>query len=59
MTAEYLSYNEAMKYLGFKTQESLRNYIAQGLPVIVVGNSKKIRKSAIDQFMHEHETVKK
>lgn len=51
---EYLSYREAMQYMGFKTQDTLRKYINDGLPTIQVGNSKRISKSAIDKFMADH-----
>lgn len=56
---EYLSYKEAMKYMGFRTQDTLRNYIAKGLPVIKVGNSKRISKTAIDEFMKAHQVTMK
>lgn len=56
--AEYLSYQEAMKYLGFKARnyQALNRYINEGLPVIQVGNSKRISKTAIDKFMAEHQS---
>lgn len=54
---EYLSYREAMQYMGFKTQDTLRTYIKQGLPTIKVGNSKRIAKSAIDKFMADHTVI--
>jgi len=44
-----------MKYLGIKSPVTLRSYIKQGLPVIKIGNSKKISKDSIDQFMKEHQ----
>lgn len=50
----YLSYREAMQYLDFKTQDTLRTYIQNGLPVIQVGRSKRISKAAIDKFMADH-----
>lgn len=56
MTA-YFSYREAMEYMGFKTQDTLREYIKQGLPTIQVGKSKRISKSDIDKFMAEHRVV--
>ena len=56
MTA-YFSYREAMEYMGFKTQDTLREYIKQGLPTIQVGKSKRIAKSDIDKFMAEHRVV--
>lgn len=37
---EYMSYTQAMKYLGFKSRTALETYIAAGLPVIQVGKSK-------------------
>ena len=43
-----------MKYLGMKSPITLRAYIAEGLPVIEVGKSKKISKTDIDVFMKEH-----
>lgn len=55
MAIEYLSFKEAMKYLGMKSPVTLRTYITEGLPVIEVGKSKKISKTAIDEFMKEHE----
>ncbi|MGK4238382.1 helix-turn-helix domain-containing protein [Limosilactobacillus reuteri] len=56
MTA-YFSYREAMEYMGFKTQDTLREYIKQGLPTIQVGKSKRISKSDIDKFMADHRVV--
>ncbi len=56
MTA-YFSYREAMEYMGFKTQDTLREYIKQGLPTIQVGKSKRIAKSDIDKFMADHRVV--
>lgn len=52
---EYMSYTQAMKYLGFKSRSALETYIAAGLPVIKVGRSKRISKTAIDKFMAEHQ----
>ena len=55
---EYFSYKEAMKYLDIKSHNTLRYYIKQGLPVIIIGNSKRISKTAIDDFMQAHTTRK-
>ena len=44
-----------MNYLGIKSPATLRSYIRQGLPVIKIGNSKKISKDSIDEFMKEHQ----
>lgn len=54
MAIEYLTFKEAMRYLGMKSPITLRSYIAEGLPVIEVGKSKKISKSDIDEFMSKH-----
>lgn len=54
---EYLSYNKAMEYMGIKAPVTLRKYIANGLPVIKIGNSKRISKADIDKFMAAHRVV--
>ena len=51
---EYFLFKEAMKYLGVKSHKTLNYYIKQGLPVIKFGNSKRISKTAIDEFMKSH-----
>lgn len=56
---EYMTLKTAMKYLGICNYSTLREYIAQGLPVIKVGRSKRISKTAIDKFMAEHQTAAK
>lgn len=55
---EYFSYKEAMKYLDIKSHNTLHYYIKQGLPVTIIGNSKRISKTAIDDFMKDHTTRK-
>ena len=55
---EYFSYKEAMKYLDIKSHSTLNYYIQQGLPVTQVGKSKRISKTAIDDFMKDHTTRK-
>ena len=54
MSKEYLTFKEAMSYMGFTTYDSLRKVIKLGLPVIKFGNSKRISKTAIDDFMQSH-----
>lgn len=54
MSKEYLTFKEAMSYMGFTTYDSLRKVIKLGLPVIKFGNSKRISKTAIDEFMQVH-----
>ena len=57
MSKEYLTFKEAMSYMGFTTYDSLRKIIKQVLPVIKFGNSKRISKTAIDEFMQAHTTT--
>ena len=57
MSKEYLTFKEAMSYMGFTTYDSLRKVIKLGLPVIKFGNSKRISKTAIDDFMQSHTAV--
>ena len=54
MSKEYLTFKEAMSYMGFTTYDSLRKIIKQGLPVIEFCKSKRISKTAIDGFMKDH-----
>lgn len=54
---EYFSYNKAMEYMGIKAPVTLKKYIANGLPTIQVGNSKRISKAAIDKFMADHTVI--
>lgn len=54
---EYLSYKDAINYMGFKTVDTLQTYIQKGLPVIIVGGSRRISKTAIDEFMKAHTVV--
>lgn len=44
MNKKFLNYKDAMNYLGIKSPVTLRSYIKQGLPVIKIGNSKKLVK---------------
>ncbi|WP_340162829.1 hypothetical protein [Lactobacillus johnsonii] len=39
--------------------KTLKKYIDAGLPVVIVGKSKKIRKTDIDNFMAKHLTTAK
>lgn len=50
MTTEYLSFKQAMQYIGFNSYDSLRKAIKDGLPVIQFNGSKRISKTAIDEF---------
>lgn len=51
---EYLTFKDAMTYLGIKSHGTLNYYIKLGLPVTIVGKSKRISKTAIDDFMQKH-----
>lgn len=57
VATEYFSYQQAMKYLGFKSPTTLREYIKSGLPIIKTGKSKRISKSDLDKFMADHRVI--
>lgn len=59
MTTEYLSFKKAMQFLGLKSYKSIKKLINLGLPVVEVGQSKKISKTAIDEFMKAHTVIAK
>lgn len=56
---EFINYREAMTLLGLKTHNTLYRYIDAGLPVYVVGKSKRIKRSDIIEFMEAHKQVSK
>lgn len=56
MTA-YFSYKQAMEYMGIKSKTTFGKYLKNGLPTIQVGKSKRISKTAIDEFMKDHTVV--
>lgn len=58
MTQQLLSFKEAQEYLGFKAPSSLREYINRGLPVVMVGNSKRIDLDDLKSFIEAHKIVK-
>ncbi|MBZ2200053.1 MAG: helix-turn-helix domain-containing protein [Lentilactobacillus hilgardii] len=50
-----LSIKQAMQYLGVKSYNTFKtNYLNEGLPLIVINNSKKVDKSDIDRFLNDH-----
>lgn len=59
MTTEYLSFKQAMHYMGFNSYDSLRKAVKDGLPVIQFNRSKRISKTAIDEFMKAHTVIAK
>lgn len=58
MTQQLISFKEAQNFLGFKSPASLREYIQQGLPVVTIGNSKRIDIDDLKKFIQDHKTVK-
>lgn len=58
MSKQLISFKEAQNFLGFKSPASLREYIQQGLPVVAVGNSKRIDIDDLKKFIQDHKTVK-
>lgn len=59
MTTEYLTLKQAMQYMGFNSYDSLRKAVRSGLPVVKFSGSKRISKTAIDEFMKAHTVVTK
>lgn len=58
MTA-YFSYKQAMQYMGIKSKATFDKYLKNGLPTILIGKSKRIAKSDIDDFMAAHRVTAK
>ncbi|UXC68026.1 helix-turn-helix domain-containing protein [Limosilactobacillus oris] len=58
MTA-YFSYKQAMQYMGIKSKATFDKYLKNGLPTILIGKSKRIAKSDIDEFMAAHRVTAK
>ena len=56
---EYLKIKDAQKYLGFKSYQSLKKLIKNGLPVVEIDETKLISKSDIDEFMEAHKVTAK
>lgn len=59
MTTKYLSLNQAMDYMGIKSYNTLYRMIDNGLPVIHVGNLKRIDRDKLDEFLAQSTEVKK
>lgn len=57
MEQEYFSLTDAAKYLGYGSKHVVYDLIKAGLPVIKVGKTMRVSKSAIDSFMKAHEEV--
>lgn len=53
----YFNYKQAMEYMNIKSKTTFGKYLKQGLPTILVGKSKRISKSDIDEFMAAHRVV--
>lgn len=56
---EYLKIKDAQKYIGFKSYQSLKKLIKNGLPVVEIDGTKLISKSDIDEFMQAHKVIAK
>lgn len=54
---EYFNFKQAMNYAGIQSYTGLKELIKAGLPVVKVGRTKKISKTAIDKFMKDHEVI--
>lgn len=58
MKQQLISFREAQEYLGFKSPASLREYINHGLPVVVVGQSRRIDIGDLKNFIQKHKVRK-
>lgn len=58
MVQQLISFKEAREYLGLKAPATLRSYIHQGLPVVVIGKSKKIDVDDLKKFIKDHKEAK-
>ena len=54
---EYMSLSDAAKYLGYGSKHVVYDLIKAGMPVIKVGKTMRISKTAIDAFRKAHEEV--
>lgn len=59
MEIKWLSYKDALDYLGLKSYTTLQKLIKNDLPVVIVDGTKLISKSDIDEFMQAHKVTTK
>ena len=52
-----MSLTDAAKYLGYGSKHVVYDLIKAGMPVINVGKTMRVSKTAIDSFMKAHEEV--
>lgn len=50
----YLTTKQAMDYLQIKSPKTFNGLVKRGLPVITMGKSLRVSKTAIDEFMKKH-----
>ena len=55
---EYFNMKEASEYIGC-SYNTLRNFINNGLKIIVIGKTRRISKNDIDEFMQAHKVIAK
>lgn len=51
---KYMNLGQACKYLNVKSRNTLKKYINQGLPVIIINGTKRIDQTDADKFMQAH-----
>lgn len=54
----YLTYRQAMEFIGIKSYHTLYNLIDAGLPVTRVGKSPRIEQADLLTFMNSQKEVK-
>lgn len=59
MNKEILTLKEAMAYLNVKSYATLRKFVKEGLPVIVIGKAKRFNRSDLDNFIKAHTVTTK
>lgn len=51
----YMSIKQALVYFNIKSRNTLKkNYIAKGLPVVIISGTKRIDRLDADKFMEKH-----
>lgn len=51
----YLTISQAMNYFNIKSRNTLKkNFIAKGLPVVIINGTKRIDQLDADKFMEAH-----
>lgn len=58
MESQLLNFKQALKYLNINSYHTLYKFINNGLSVTVIGSSKRISKTSLDQFIDRNTNKK-